>query len=741
ACRVRGGAVVLLTVYEFPKGYTAPTEKGAKPNYVSHGTPASVPGDGWQTRALAFTTKGNADYLKVSLITQTAGQAWFDDVELRDLSEPPDVVVPLAPRSVTVGPFFVLDGKGKESAEPTSARLSYDRDALRVSFECRESQVARMKATVTEDGAKVFTDDCVELFVKPQRDVAASYQVGVNSRGAKGFGIRAEIVRLFKTWHEVLPKPTRPAWEPKVQTGAKVGDDRWTVVVSVPWRDMGIEPRAGLELGANLTRRRHLGGEENSSWALMTGKTFHDAGQWGRFILGGDATSPTGRQVAGRASPPAPAIPDPADAKPAFAIRAYHSSAPLKGGLEEYKALVRTLAKLRFNTLMLEVNEKLKYERHPKIGHEYALTKAEMRDLVKFCRDLGFEVIPQVQTFGHFSYVLRHAEYRHLSEHAEPSPRWGFWNYCPSNPDTFKLVFDMFEEVIEVFQPKQFHIGHDEFTFMPIGVCERCKGTPPHELFSRGVAKLHEWLIGRGLKVLMWGDQLLAEHHGGPPHDTAKALPSIPRDIVICDWHYAPDEDFPSVRFFKGHGFPVIACGWFSPKNVANFSRVALEAKAEGYCMTTWWPPERVATTAETATGVALSGQFAWSPNRFKLDALPWHPTQALRATHFTPRSAGAYRTLDLSAHARTPLDETDVAAAPRGPLWSNGVPFEVTGKALVLSAKRPKAWQIPVGGRVAALHFLHCTTRPPKVIDHLYDRNNEMPKLVGRYTVHYEDG
>ncbi|MBM4050700.1 MAG: hypothetical protein FJ279_36850 [Planctomycetes bacterium] len=68
-------------------------------------------------------------------------------------------------------------------------------------------------------------------------------------------------------------------------------------------------------------------------------------------------------------------------------------------------------------------------------------------------------------------------------------------------------------------------------------------------------------------------------------------------------------------------------------------------------------------------------------------------------------------------------------------------MPFEVTGKALVLSAKRPKAWQIPVGGRVAALHFLHCTTRPPKVIDHLYDRNNEMPKLVGRYTVHYEDG
>ncbi|HID21633.1 MAG TPA: hypothetical protein EYP14_04445 [Planctomycetaceae bacterium] len=38
-------------------------------------------------------------------------------------------------------------------------------------------------------------------------------------------------------------------------------------------------------------------------------------------------------------------------------------------------------------------------------------------------------------------------------------------------------------------------------------------------------------------------------------------------------------------------------------------------------------------------------------------------------------------------------------------------------------------------------MHFLHCTTRPPIVVDHLYDRRGVMPKRVGKYTMTYADG
>ena len=88
----------------------------------------------------------------------------------------------------------------------------------------------------------------------------------------------------------------------------------------------------------------------------------------------------------------------------------------------------------------------------------------------------------------------------------EPRPRRGFWAYCPSNPDVYPLVFDLFTEVIEVFKPKRyFHIGHDEFTFVAFGQCERCKGTPTEKLFAAEVKKLHDWLGGSGPRVEFYG--------------------------------------------------------------------------------------------------------------------------------------------------------------------------------------------------------------------------------------------
>ena len=40
-------------------------------------------------------------------------------------------------------------------------------------------------------------------------------------------------------------------------------------------------------------------------------------------------------------------------------------------------------------------------------AHGAHYTLQEVTDFVKFCQDLGLEVIPLVQTFGHLEYVLK----------------------------------------------------------------------------------------------------------------------------------------------------------------------------------------------------------------------------------------------------------------------------------------------------------------------------------------------
>jgi hypothetical protein len=77
----------------------------------------------------------------------------------------------------------------------------------------------------------------------------------------------------------------------------------------------------------------------------------------------------------------------------------------------------------------------------------------------------------------------------------------------------------------------------------------------------------------------------------------------------------------------------------------------------------------------------------------------------------------------------------------PNGLLWGGQIPFEVGPRVATATAREPRLWQIPVGAAVTALHFLHATSRPERVVDHLYDQQGVLPRQVGRVTVYYADG
>jgi len=44
---------------------------------------------------------------------------------------------------------------------------------------------------------------------------------------------------------------------------------------------------------------------------------------------------------------------------------------------------------------------------------------------------------------------------------------------------------------------------------------------------------------------------------------TEPAVDFVPKDIVICDWHYDKAPETP--RFFARKGFDVVACPWRKP--------------------------------------------------------------------------------------------------------------------------------------------------------------------------------
>lgn len=102
----------------------------------------------------------------------------------------------------------------------------------------------------------------------------------------------------------------------------------------------------------------------------------------------------------------------------------------------------------------------------------------------------------------------------------------------------------------------------------------------------------------------MWGDMLispdefpemLGRHlHGTLPGYGKAMREKLPKDIVICDWHYFDTQkDFPSLAAFKREGFRVLGATWKKDDTTANFSRYAAAHGADGMIATTWFHVQR----------------------------------------------------------------------------------------------------------------------------------------------------
>jgi hypothetical protein len=137
---------------------------------------------------------------------------------------------------------------------------------------------------------------------------------------------------------------------------------------------------------------------------------------------------------------------------------------------------------------------------------------------------------------------------------------------CPRHPQAKSIVFDLMDEMIDAFDADAIHVGLDEV--FEIGTCPRCKGTPNSELFADWVNALYSHLADRNTEMLMWGDRLLDSASTGygeweaSANGTWSAIDNIPKDILICDWHYGKRDSYPSIPFFADKGFQMVVCPW-----------------------------------------------------------------------------------------------------------------------------------------------------------------------------------
>ena len=510
---------------------------------------------------------------------------------------------------------------------------------------------------------------------------------------------------------------------------------------------------------------------------------------------------------------------------PKFPIRGAHLYMPSRKNMKFFWEFLDFLAAYKCNTIFLEVGGGLEYDKHPKInaawrkfckeakaydptkekpargmskptrftpGHSKGanalqasryfkkdsthtelaggdcLTKDEARKILSECKKRHIEVVPEMQSFSHSYYLC--LAYPEIAERRDdPWPD----TYCPLNPKSYEILFDVMDEVIDVFKPRMMHIGHDEL--YTIGICPKCRKRTGHELLTHEVTKVHDFLAGRGVRTMMWGDKLMnittkdGLRKGGVEMTrwdpvarkrwrqpaTWKAVKRLPNDIMICDWYWRLDPR--SERNFAKNGFEEIF-GNFEPIEFPRWQDRSASKNVLGAEMSSW---SEVSAYAFTHSGI-LHRFFPGSDMLWRGLQMPRPQVAALMARHLTPvidrmtrqnrwlvSGEGKTRSVDISSAAgklpKSLSGKLKSAERIATVLDTGGFKALTAGgkidKAIVLDKSYPKSAPVKIGQTAKKLLILQGTTMQGVFYQPTYYSYHRGPAELLKFRVKYKDG
>jgi hypothetical protein len=228
-----------------------------------------------------------------------------------------------------------------------------------------------------------------------------------------------------------------------------------------------------------------------------------------------------------------------------------------------------------------------------------AWEKDDFNAWINYVRSKGMDIIPEIKLLSHQEKFF---------QKKYPTLMYNPTTYDPRQDETYRQVFLLLDEIIALINPRAIHIGHDEVTgFRHSSKSKWSKSNEinlPAELFLMDVLRVHEYLKNKNIETWMWGDMLIdadnfptmfmKHFHGGAPGYGKALRDKLPRDIVICDWHYSDNQnEFPSLSTFVSEGFRAIGVTWKKVKTIRNFSSYAAQHGAYGMMATSWYHVQR----------------------------------------------------------------------------------------------------------------------------------------------------
>ena len=417
--------------------------------------------------------------------------------------------------------------------------------------------------------------------------------------------IRKTVVDLDQASWIVLPKPCSRSLRERVQQSAT----RLSQALNMPIRVAGAAPQHGAVLLSIETGTKALA-EQAFELKLSTAERRLQAGGEAGAFYGCLAFVQLIEQFGG--TPPALTLSDAPDfPERGVMLDVSRCKVPT---LETCKLLIDRLAGMRINQIQLYIEHTFAFSAHKTVWQDASpFTHEEILELDQYCSDRFIELVPNLNSFGHFARWLKHPEYRHLAE-------------CPGNAATdclapngasIKFIEGLYDEYLPHFSSTTVNVGCDETWELGTGRSKaRSEKSSTTEVYLEFLKKIHKLCTKKGRRMQFWGDIILHQ---------PELIKDLPADILALCWGYDADHPYAKqCRAFAEAGIEYHVCpgtsAWNSITgctdnclaNLESAARNGLKYGATGYLNTDWGDGGHHQVLPISYLGFAAGAAYSW---------------------------------------------------------------------------------------------------------------------------------
>jgi len=293
--------------------------------------------------------------------------------------------------------------------------------------------------------------------------------------------------------------------------------------------------------------------------------------------------------------------------------------------LETLLDLAEKLSDFKINELQLYTEHTFAYKEYKRVWQSWgALTAKEIRILDARCRELGIDLVPNQNSFGHLRYFLADPRLKKLAELAEPYAVEDFvrrpTSLASNHPGTLPFLRGLYDDLLANFSSKFFNVGCDETWDLGKGRSKKlCVAKGKGRVYLDFLKQIHREVSARDRAMMFWGDIILKY---------PRLIRELPKDIIALNWGYEANHPFEmeAAEFAKAK-LPFYVCPGTSTwqtligrhdNALANLRAAAQAGKkygAIGFLITDWGDGGHPQPLAVSWPMFAAGAALAWNAN------------------------------------------------------------------------------------------------------------------------------